>query len=188
MKLNVIKFKSVKSTNDEAIKLIKSKNIYSGIVVSEKQIKGKGTMGKKWVSETGNLFISIFFQVDLEKFKIKDFLLLNVNSIKKILTEYSRKPITIKFPNDLLIDGRKLCGILQEIIVYKDDKYLITGIGINSIKATVNTKFKATSLKNNSDKKIYNHFILKDIIKYYEEVIIDLKTSNLNFIKNKYIN
>ena len=87
-----------------------------------------------------------------------------------------------------MIDGRKLCGILQEIIVYKDDKYLITGIGINSIKATVNTKFKATSLKNNSDKKIYNHFILKNIIKYYEEVIIDLKTRNLNFIKNKYIN
>lgn len=188
MKLNVVKFKSVKSTNDEAIRLIKNKNIYSGIVVSERQTKGKGTMGKKWISEKGNLFISIFFKIDLKKLKIKDFLLLNVNSIKKILTKYSKKPITIKFPNDLLIDGRKLCGILQEIIEHENDKYLITGIGINSIKATVNKKFKATSLKINSDKKIYNHFILKRIIKYYENVIIDLKTCNLKFIKNKYIN
>ena len=188
MKLNIVKFKSVKSTNDEAINLIKKKKKYFGVVVSKEQTKGRGSMGKKWISEKGNLFISIFFKVNLEKYKIKDFLLLNVNLVRKILAEFSKNPITVKLPNDLLIDGKKLCGILQETIEHKNDKYLITGIGINSLKAIVNKEFKATSIKNNSDQNINNHLILKKIIKCYEEVIIDLKNYNLKFIKNKYIN
>ena len=61
--LKLIKFKEVKSTNEEAIKLIKSKNKKDGIVISNYQTKGKGTMGKKWVSIKGNFFASIFFEL-----------------------------------------------------------------------------------------------------------------------------
>ena len=49
MKLKITKFKSVKSTNDEAIKLIKSGKITSGLVTADLQTKGRGTMGKKWI-------------------------------------------------------------------------------------------------------------------------------------------
>ena len=49
MKLRSLKFKSVKSTNDIAYKLIKKKNIKPSIIISEKQTKGRGTMGKKWI-------------------------------------------------------------------------------------------------------------------------------------------
>ena len=61
MKLKIVKFKSVKSTNNEAIKLIKSDKCLLGLVFTESQIKGRGTMGKKWISHRGNIFISIFF-------------------------------------------------------------------------------------------------------------------------------
>ena len=63
MKLKLIKFKMVESTNNEAIKIIKSKKNDQGIVVSNLQTKGKGTMGKKWISIRGNLFASIFFEL-----------------------------------------------------------------------------------------------------------------------------
>ena len=59
MKLNFIRFKIVRSTNDEAIKLIRSKKSKQGIVVSEFQTKGKGTMVKV-ISQKGNIFASIF--------------------------------------------------------------------------------------------------------------------------------
>ena len=121
--------------------MIKNKKKYFKVLVSKEQTKGRGRNENKWLT-IRNLFISIFFKVNLEKYKIKDFLLLNVNLVKKILTEYSKNPITIKLPNDLLIDGKKLCGILQETIEHKNDKYLITGIGINSLKAIVNKEFK----------------------------------------------
>ena len=51
MRLNLIKFQRVKSTNDEAIKIIRSKKNKQGIVISNLQTNGKGTMGKKWISQ-----------------------------------------------------------------------------------------------------------------------------------------
>ena len=187
MKLKIIKFKSVKSTNDQAIKLIKKKKIYSGLAISEVQTKGRGTMGKTWISQNGNLFISIFFKVNLKKFKIKHFLILNVYIIRKILNKFSKKPITIKAPNDLLIEGKKLCGILQEIIEYQNNKYLITGIGINSKRSPENKQFKSTSLSYHSKKNVKNHFILKEIKTHYTKLITDLDKHNLTYLKNKYI-
>ena len=61
MKLKRFNFKSVNSTNDIAIRLIKNSKNKNGIIVTEKQKKGRGQYGKKWISYKGNLFVSIFF-------------------------------------------------------------------------------------------------------------------------------
>ena len=61
MKIIKFNYKSVNSTNDVAINLIKKRNIKTGIVFAEKQNKGKGQRGKRWISYKGNLFVSIFF-------------------------------------------------------------------------------------------------------------------------------
>ena len=63
MILKITKFKSVKSTNDKAIELIQKLNHVSGLVVSNTQSKGRGTMGKKWISKKGNIFISIILKL-----------------------------------------------------------------------------------------------------------------------------
>ena len=65
MKLKKFNFKIVNSTNDLAIQIIKNTNNKSGIVFAEKQKKGRGQYGKKWTSYKGNLFVSIFFRIDL---------------------------------------------------------------------------------------------------------------------------
>ena len=61
MKFEIIKFESVTSTNDVAIKLIKEEKKDSGCIYADLQTKGRGTYGKKWVSKKGNLFMSYFF-------------------------------------------------------------------------------------------------------------------------------
>ena len=63
MKLKKYQFKKVKSTNDVAIKKIKS-GIKSGIVLTETQTKGRGQYGKKWISLKGNLLMSVFFEIN----------------------------------------------------------------------------------------------------------------------------
>ena len=83
MRLNLIKFKKVKSTNDEAIKIIRSNKNKQGIVISELQTNGKGTMGKKWISLKGNFFASIFFELKKNMPQAKDFSLINPIIIKK---------------------------------------------------------------------------------------------------------
>ena len=64
MKLKIIKMKRVQSTNNVALKLIKKKKIKPTLITSLIQTKGKGTMGKKWISQKGNLFISIFLKLN----------------------------------------------------------------------------------------------------------------------------
>jgi len=132
MKLRLIKMKSVKSTNDIAIRLIKKKQFKPTLITSANQRKGRGTMGKTWISMKGNLFISIFFEINSKKINFKQFAILNAYLIRKIISRYTSEKIDIKWPNDLLIKKQKVCGILQEIIDCKEKKFLIVGTGINT--------------------------------------------------------
>ena len=84
MKLRSLKFKIVKSTNDIAHILIKKKNIRPTIILSEKQTKGRGTMGKKWISKKGNLFLTIFFDISKKKIDFHKFAVLNAYLLKSI--------------------------------------------------------------------------------------------------------
>ena len=186
MKIKIIRFKSVKSTNDEAIRLIRSDKHLLGLVSTNFQINGRGTMGKKWISDKGNIFISIFFKVNLIKIKIENYLIINAKIIQKILNEYTKKIIKLKKPNDLLIDGKKICGILQEIINHKKKKYLITGIGINTKISPSNQNLKCTSLKIHSNKNINNKIIIDKIKKNYDRLIYDLNNHNALYVKKKY--
>ena len=72
MKLKRFNFKTINSTNDLAIRIIRNTNNKSGIVIAEKQKKGRGQYGKKWTSFKGNLFVSIFFQIDMIQLSLKD--------------------------------------------------------------------------------------------------------------------
>ena len=64
MKIKSIKFKKVESTNDEAVRLIKKNVSQATLITSERQSKGRGRMGKKWLSLKGNLFLSIYFEIN----------------------------------------------------------------------------------------------------------------------------
>ena len=94
-------------------------------------------MGKKWVSLKGNLFASIFFELKQNMPKADEFSLINPLIIKKILNEYSKFEVKIKWPNDLLIKSKKVCGILQELIKLDRKSFLIIGIGINTHRSPV---------------------------------------------------
>jgi|TARA_B110000211_G_scaffold234846_1_gene306723 BirA family biotin operon repressor/biotin-[acetyl-CoA-carboxylase] ligase len=183
MKLKVLKLISVKSTNDEAIKLINKNKINPTIIYSEKQTRGRGTMGKKWISKKGNIFATIYFCINNIKIKSNEFSILNPYLIKGILAKYSAQKIDIKWPNDLMIKQKKISGILQEIIEFKNKKYLIIGIGINSITSPFTKKFKSTSLSNFSNEIVDNKLIMTQIIKTYEKFISDISKYDFSYLK-----
>ena len=154
MKIKLIKFKSVKSTNDIAIKLIRKEKVHPTLIFSEIQTKGRGTMGKKWISQKGNLFISIFFEIDQKRINFKQFAILNAFLLRKLLSKFISKKIKIKWPNDLLYKKEKISGILQEVIFIKNRKFLITGIGINIVKNPNIKNYPATNLQDIAKKSI----------------------------------
>ena len=185
MKIKLIKFKKIKSTNDEAHKLIKKNMVKPTLITTEIQTKGRGTMGKRWISVKGNLFLSIFFLINNIKINQKQFALLNAFLIKNVLTKYVFKKINIKWPNDLLIERKKICGILQEVIQYKEKHFLIIGVGINTYSCPKVKNLKTSSLKNFKKKKIDNNEILIDIKKKYEKLISDIGKYRFTYLKER---
>ena len=186
MKIKIKKYKKVKSTNDIALKLIKQNVSKPTLITTEKQTNGRGRIGKKWISKKGNLFISLFFQFDQRKINFKQFAILNALLLKKVISKTISRKIKIKWPNDLLFNKHKFCGILQEIIKYDKFSYLIIGIGLNTNVAPKNKSFKSTCLKNIINRKINNQQLLKNILKVYEKFLNKTKVMTFTELKRKY--
>ncbi len=186
MKIKIKKFQKVKSTNDIAIKLIKKNISAPTLITSESQTNGRGRIGKKWISKKGNLFISLFFRFDPTKINFKQFAILNALVIKKVISKRISKKIKIKWPNDLLFNQQKFCGILQEIIKFNNYEYLIVGIGLNTNTAPQNKGFDSTCLKNILNKKVSNKIILDSIVKIYEKFLKEKNELSFLDLKRKY--
>ena len=158
-------YKKVNSTNDLAIKKIKT-GISHGIIIADYQKKGRGQHGKKWLSFKGNLFITIFFKIK-ENINIKKITILNCKIIKKTLIKYIKKTISIKPPNDLLINKKKICGILQEIKFSNKSKFIVIGIGINLIKSPEIKNYPTTNIFKETGFKVKKYDLIKNIEKNY---------------------
>ena len=187
MKFKIIKYKKVTSTNDTAIKLIKKKGKISGYICSERQTKGRGTYGKKWISCKGNLFGSIFFPLNNNYPTFNEFSIINPVLISNVIRKFCKnKKINLKFPNDILINKKKICGILQEIITNKSKKFLIIGIGLNIIaNPIVIKKFKATNIYAETQKKPKLNEIIKLITSSYENFFTNKHSYNYAQFKKK---
>jgi BirA family transcriptional regulator, biotin operon repressor / biotin---[acetyl-CoA-carboxylase] ligase len=176
MRFKIYNYKVIKSTNDIAMKLIK-KNKNSGCVLAKNQTKGRGTKGKKWISKEGNLFISIFFHLKKKYPPFNEFSIVNSIIVSNVIKNYCKKSsVSLKFPNDILVNKKKICGILQEIITLRKKKFLIIGIGLNILSnPKFNDKYKATNIFNESKKKPTNVEVVKKIVISYENFFKDLK-------------
>ncbi|MDA9604044.1 biotin--[acetyl-CoA-carboxylase] ligase, partial [Candidatus Pelagibacter sp.] len=110
MKFKRFKFKKVKSTNGTAIRIIKGSNYKYGMVISDTQTMGRGQYGKKWISHKGNLFVSFFHNLKNINLSLTKLTKINCLLIKKLLTNYYKKNIIFKKPNDLLVQNKKISG------------------------------------------------------------------------------
>ena len=182
MKLKKFKFKKVKSTNNTAIRIIKSSNLRFGMVIAETQSSGKGQYGKKWISNKGNLFVSFFHELKNINISLPSLTKINCLMVKKALQKYYKKKIVFKKPNDLLIDKKKISGILQEIISISDNRYLIIGIGINLIKSPKIKNYPTTNLYELTNKHINKKNFENDLKDAFEKNLS--KMYKINYMMN----
>lgn len=133
-------YEIIDSTNEEAKRLLKEGIPLPFYVVAEEQTKGKGQQGRKWVSHKGGLYISIVMG---EEYDIPTALLSATLSVYRVLAP-NIPDVKIRFPNDLIVDYKKIAGILIE----KGTAFTIFGIGVNVNQEVFphELKNKATSL------------------------------------------
>ncbi len=144
-----IHFNTINSTNMFAKKLIDENKILSNtIIVADTQTNGKTTKTtKKWESPVGNLYVTFVIKLseNQEKYFSQFSFITALSVLETIKTKYQDADIKIKWPNDILLCGKKMSGILIE----KEQNFAIIGIGINIITHPKSTdmKYPATDLK-----------------------------------------
>jgi BirA family transcriptional regulator, biotin operon repressor / biotin---[acetyl-CoA-carboxylase] ligase len=127
----IIHKKTVGSTNDFAMELAKDKKTSFGtMVIADEQTKGRGRYKRRWISEKGNLFCSIITHSD-NCFKDAGKVSFAASlAILETLEHFGAKDVSLKWPNDVLVDGKKISGILIETDGKKEG-VMIIGIGVN---------------------------------------------------------
>ena len=187
MKFEIFKFEKVTSTNDIAINLIKKEQKESGCVYADIQTKGGGTYGREWISDKGNLFGSIFFPLKNNYPPFNEFSMINPLIISDVIKHFCEmKNINLKFPNDIFVNGKKICGILQELVVSNSRKFLIIGIGVNIVSnPDINNKYQATNILLETQKKPEIMNVVNLIISAYERFFINLDSYNYHNFKKK---
>ena len=140
--------KTCKSTNDYLIEDALQGAQEGKSIISLKQTKGRGTKNNSWISDYGNIFLSTLLRPKGSKKYWPQLSLLAGLSVFETLLEIgvNRKDIKIKWPNDILLNFKKVSGILVESI----DNFAVIGIGLNlkSSPKFVTGEFKATNLSN----------------------------------------
>ena len=187
MKFKIFKYEKVTSTNNIAMNLIKEKEISFGYVSAKIQTKGRGTRGREWISERGNLFGSIFFPLKKNYPEFNEFSVINPIIISDVLKNFCEfKSINLKYPNDIFVNKKKICGILQEKITFNNINFLIIGIGINLVSnPNINNVYKATNILLETKKKPEINKVINLLLSSYEKFFIDLDSYNYHNYKKK---
>lgn len=157
---HIYHYKEVSSTNKEALDLIDNKGISNEtIIIADKQAEGRGRTGKSWISPEGNLYASLIINQEKDVSKLTELTFVTALAVgNTILSFINGLNLQYKWPNDVLIDGKKISGILLE--KKSNSNWLIIGIGINVNHAPL----PGTTCISNYGDSVSNIDLLKKLI------------------------
>lgn len=185
----VIHFKSIDSTNSYAKKLV-NKNIQDGtIVVSDVQTGGRGRKKRSWYSPNGGLWFSVIIY---PKIVLNQAMIITMQasvSIAEAIKNMTSISTEIKWPNDIISNGKKICGILTELEAKNDCvKYSVIGIGIN-VNNQINDELKdiAISIKDIIGSDISITELLKEILCNLDYFYKEINEKNFEDIYKKWL-
>ncbi|AFS79361.1 bifunctional protein biotin operon repressor/biotin--[acetyl-CoA-carboxylase] synthetase BirA [Gottschalkia acidurici 9a] len=178
---NILYYDSIDSTNNEAKNIASKGNEEGTVVIAEEQIQGRGRLGKNWTSPKGKgIWMSIVVRPDIEPMDASKITQITAASVYRAMKEMEIE-VSIKWPNDIILNGKKVCGILTEMSgEMMKINYLVIGIGVNvnieDDEFPDEVKEKATSLKRELGKTINRKALVGKILNnfeyFYEEMTI----------------
>lgn len=176
---NIQYFGSIDSTNKRA-KEIAFEEKEGTILIAEEQAEGKGRLGRGWISPKGKgIWMSIVLKPKVDPMKVAKITLLGAVAVHKALENMNIKS-QIKWPNDILIGKKKICGILTEMNCELNMiNYVVIGIGVNANldegHIPIELKDKATSIKISEGKEINRKELLGNILNEFEKFYIPFR-------------
>jgi BirA family transcriptional regulator, biotin operon repressor / biotin---[acetyl-CoA-carboxylase] ligase len=184
---SIFLFNELDSTQDYAMTLPNSESLHGTIVIAKKQNMGKGRIGRTWISPEGGLWMSIIFRPNFSVDNIIFLQFIGALALVNAIHEITKIDCKLKWPNDVLINEKKVCGILVDVNLENENKKIVMGIGLNanidssSINNFLNNgNLKATTLKEECGNDIDLLFLIKSILEklehYYDALLSRGKT------------
>ncbi len=172
-------FKQVDSTNTLAIQKAKDGAQEGDIVLAEKQKKGRGRMGRDFICPSGGLWFSVILRPEIKAMLATRITYLFAVAVAETINQLGEIKAEIKWPNDILINNKKVCGILTEMSAEIDlINYLVVGVGINlNFSADIFTgelEDKATTLLTELGYEINRVEFFQSLLKNIEELYFKL--------------
>ena len=178
-------FDTISSTNDYLLRKEKNKNKDIKICIAEEQTKGRGRRGKSWISPK---FKNIYFSLSsyLKKEDLSGLSIAVALSVSKVLTKINVMSL-IKWPNDLLVGNKKICGILIETAKVGELTKVVIGIGIN-----VNMEYSElidqewTSIKLEKKQSVDRNSIITEMINQLCITLNKFEQEEFDYFLNKF--
>ncbi|AGC69624.1 bifunctional protein biotin operon repressor/biotin--[acetyl-CoA-carboxylase] synthetase BirA [Thermoclostridium stercorarium subsp. stercorarium DSM 8532] len=187
---NLYFYETIDSTNNELKKMAAEGACEGTVVIALCQTEGRGRRGRRWQSDAGSgIYMSVLLKPDLPPTAVQSITLLASSAVCKVLEKYVKSGLGIKWPNDILINNKKVCGILTEMTSEPDKvQAIILGIGLNVWNREEDfgdeLKHTATSLCLNTDREISRTQLVVEILKELEDLYLNFveKGSSAKFM------
>jgi BirA family biotin operon repressor/biotin-[acetyl-CoA-carboxylase] ligase len=175
---DIVYLKEIPSTYDNPKDLAKDGAPEGTVIIAEVQKKGKGRMGREWVSPKGGIWMSLILRPKIEPSEAQKITLLAGIAMARVLNR-SFVDTAIKWPNDIYTDGKKVAGILTEMEAEMDSvNFVVVGIGINA-NVDIDHEFPrelrngATSIMVQMGEKVDRVVLVRAILEELEHVYLD---------------
>ena len=188
----VLYFDTIDSTNTKAQELAEKGYPSGTLVVADKQESGKGRRGRSWVSPSGTgIFMTLMIKPDINPNNASMLTLVAALAVAKAITSVTGEKALIKWPNDIVINGKKVCGILTEMNAQFDYiNHIVVGIGINVHNESFPEEISqmASSLMIEAGgKRFHRAQIIAETMLYFEQYYDTfLKTQDLSALVREY--
>lgn len=188
----VLYFDTIDSTNTKAQELAEKGYPSGTLVVADKQESGKGRRGRSWVSPSGTgIFMTLMIKPDINPNNASMLTLVAALAVAKAITSVTGEEAMIKWPNDIVVNGKKVCGILTEMNAQFDYiNHIVVGIGINVYNESFPEEISqmASSLMIEAGgKRFHRAQIIAETMSYFEQYYDTfLKTQDLSALVREY--
>lgn len=189
----IVSFTETDSTNETALALGRDGAAEGTVVVADRQTKGRGRLGRKWTAPGGSgILVSVLVRPDFAPRQAAWLTLLAAVSVTKLLLQETEVAGRIKWPNDVLVDGSKICGILTELVAEQDRiEYAVLGIGLNVnqtrrefVSGIRNT---AASLRTVTGRRFNRATLLRRLIEILEDDYSKLTNQGFEYIRQQWM-
>mgnify|MGYP000063227329 FL=1 len=188
----VLYFDTIDSTNTKAQELAEKGYPSGTLVVADKQESGKGRRGRSWVSPSGTgIFMTLMIKPDINPNNASMLTLVAALAVAKAITSVTGEEAMIKWPNDIVVNGKKVCGILTEMNAQFDYiNHIVVGIGINVHNESFPEEISqmASSLMIEAGgKRFHRAQIIAETMSYFEQYYDTfLQTQDLSALVREY--